>query len=140
MKGAVLPVCSGTSSEPTVPACFDSLSSHGSHLEADEEFLEEQIAETTSKQKAALLVDAAVALGILDDLAEEVARRRAIMSIATNSPCPDERREEPWGGEEKGTASEALTNTDANGESSLLDQMGDDMWRAFRQKVKPKKR
>lgn len=106
----------------------------------DEEQPEGQGRDLSSRQRAAALVDAAVALGILDDLAEAVARRRAIINIATNSPCPDERREEPWGGEEKGTASEALTNTDANGESSLLDQMGDDMWRAFRQKVKPKKR
>ena len=106
----------------------------------DEEQPEGQGRELSSRQRAAALADAAAALGILDDLAEAVARRRAIMSIATNSPCPDERRDGAWGGEERGTASEAPTNSDASGESSLLDQMGDDMWRAFRQKVKPKER
>jgi hypothetical protein len=90
--------------------------------------------------KAAVsLADVAEGVGILEDLFSELTRRCAMLRIAIDSPRLGERRYK-WHGEEmKDFVFSDRTNTMDSGESSLLDQMGDEMWKRFRKKARPPK-
>lgn len=87
------------------------------------------------------LADAVEVLGLRELLVDELVRRRDIRLEDTTESLRLQERREKWRGDEREN-SECLDRISMgeDGESFLLDQMGDDMWRRFRKKLKPKKR
>jgi len=84
-------------------------------------------------------------LDLLDILLDQLSLMRdKVRGIASDLPCPGERRQEEWHGEEereKDIVSEDRTSTDDDGESNLLDLMGTELWSRFhRKKMQTKRR
>ena len=101
--------------------------------------------EVTIKTQAAInLVRVAKATGIFERLVTIVLGMcDTIQGEASDPPRLGERRKGKWRGEEdreKGIACSDLTGTTGGGESSLLDQMGTELWNRFSRKKKQRER
>jgi len=95
---------------------------------------------TTRTQAAIDMVREAKATGIFKRLAAIVSGScGSIQDEASDTPRLGERRQDKWRGEEdrgKDTESSDHTCTSGSGESSLLDQMGTELWSRFTRKKK----
>ena len=101
--------------------------------------------EITALTKAAIkMADLADTMGVTSRLAKVLSDRcDRIPGNATDSPRPGERRNTKWRGQEKEDIEYSdHTSITKSGESSSLDQMGDEMWKRFlkskKQKEQPK--
>jgi len=85
------------------------------------------------------LADAVEGMGLLEELLDELTRRRAILRDAIEPPRPGERRVQQWRGrrEDSTVSADPIPKVEEDGGSSLLDRTGDDMWKRFREKAKP---
>ena len=101
--------------------------------------------EITVKTRTAVnLVKVAKATGVFDRLVFIILQCCGILQgEASDPPRLGERSEEKWRGKEdqgKGIVYSDLTNISGSGESSLLDQMGTELWSRFSRKKRQKER
>jgi hypothetical protein len=97
--------------------------------------------DVTGRTQAAIdMVKVAKATGIFKRLVAIVTGScGSIQDEASDTPRLGERRNGKWRGKEdqgKDIESSDLTGTSGSGESSLLDQMGTELWNRFQQKKK----
>ena len=83
------------------------------------------------------LADIAEGMGLVDDLLDELMARRGKIPSAADRPGQGERRQSWPGQGMEGTECSDPTGTTVSGESSLLDQTGDELWKRFRTKARP---
>ncbi|HOX57877.1 MAG TPA: hypothetical protein PLC99_13400 [Verrucomicrobiota bacterium] len=107
----------------------------------DEEQRPIELAAEGPKKAVESIADAAQSMGLLEDLLDELARRRGILLPGIGLPRPGERRAGRWRGRKSGStvsADRTPKEQDA-GELSSSDQMGDAMWKRFQEKMKQRR-